>query len=132
MPPLVVNAFLGTVLWTTYSEVNSLLNTHASTLSPTAVAALSGSCAGSVQALAAAPAENVRILLEGGQTRSSWSTAWREVFAGAESLSTKSSDPAKHRDEVRRVQAWVKDAREMAGRGWHGLGFGMAKDSCGK
>ncbi|GJJ14679.1 hypothetical protein Clacol_008945 [Clathrus columnatus] len=96
----------------------------------TSVAALSGSCAGSIQALAAAPAENVRILLEGGQSRSSWSVAWREVFAGTESLTSKSPKPAKHREEVRRVQAWVKEVRGMAGRGWQGLGFGIAKDSC--
>lgn len=102
-------------------------------LSPTAVAAVSGCCAGSVQALAAAPAENVRMVLEGGQSRGSWSVAWKEVFAGTESLSpTASREAAKHRDELRKIRKWMREVREMAGRGWQGLGFGVAKDSCGK
>lgn len=126
-PPLVVNALLGTVLWTTYSEATALLGAHAPAMSPTAVAGLSGCCAGSVQALAAAPAENVRLVLEGGRARGSWSVAWKEVFAGAEPLAS----PARHRDQVRRVRHWVREARGMAGRGWEGLGFGVAKDACG-
>ena len=134
MPPLVVNALLGTVLWTTYSEASALLGSRIPSLSPTAVAAVSGCCAGSVQALAAAPAENVRIVLEGGRSRGSWSVAWKEVFAGAEPLShfPNRGEIAQHRDEVRRVREWVREVRGMAGRGWQGLGFGVAKDSCGK
>ena len=134
MPPLIVNALLGTVLWTTYSESSALLDRHfPGVLSPTTVAAISGGCAGSVQALAAAPAENVRIVLEGGRFRGSWSVAWKEVFAGAGSLAQDGgrAPPARRRDEVRQVRYWVREAREMAGRGWQGLGFGVAKDSCG-
>ncbi|KIJ24745.1 hypothetical protein M422DRAFT_69462 [Sphaerobolus stellatus SS14] len=129
-PPLVVNALLGAVLWTSYTETSSLLNTHAPALSPITVAALSGGVAGAVQALAAAPAENVRIVLEGGRIRGSWSSAWKEVFAGTESLSSKSPKVAHHRAEMRKVQQWMSEVRYMAGRGWHGLGFGVAKDTC--
>ncbi|KAF8581218.1 hypothetical protein K439DRAFT_1636374 [Ramaria rubella] len=100
-------------------------------LSPFVAAAISGGCAGSVQALAAAPAENVRIVLEGGQARGSWSVAWREVFSGTESLASHSPEPARHRDEVRKIRHWVREVRGMAGKGWQGLGFGVAKDSCG-
>lgn len=127
-----MNALLGAVLWTSYTETTSFLNTYAENLSPVAVAAISGSVAGSVQALAAAPAENVRIVLEGGRNRGSWSAAWKEVFAGTESLSSSSSKPADHRQEMKKVRQWLGEVRYMAGRGWQGLGFGVAKDSCGK
>ncbi|KAF8511785.1 hypothetical protein BU17DRAFT_77447 [Hysterangium stoloniferum] len=129
-PPLLVNALLGTVLWTTYSEATSVLSAYSPALSPVAVAAISGSCAGSVQALAAAPAENVRIVLEGGKTRGSWSVAWKEVFAGTEPLASEPLQPTQHREEARKVREWVREVRGMAGRGWQGLGFGVAKDSC--
>ena len=86
-----------------------------------------------MQALAAAPAENVRIVLEGGASRGSWSVAWKEVFAGAEPLSRSPDrrEVARHREEVRKVRQWVREVRGMAGRGWQRLGFGVAKDSCG-
>ena len=86
-----------------------------------------------MQALAAAPAESVRIALEGGASRGSWSVAWKEVFAGAESLSRllDRREVARHREEVRKVRQWVREVRGMAGRVWQGLGFGVAKDSCG-
>jgi len=70
----------------------------------------------SCPAVAAAPAENVRILMEGSSSYNSWSHAWKEVFRGAEviepSVSIKQS-----RDQARQVYSWMKDVKQMAGRG---------------
>ena len=141
VPPLVVNTLLGTVLWSSYSYsstyLESVLPTH-----PIVVAATSGALAGATQALAAAPAENVRLVLEGaegagpvktllGHTPTShasagWTNAWKEVFRGR--------DPIVHaqsREEVRAVTQWMKEVRGMAGRGWDGWGWGIGKDSAG-
>jgi len=141
VPPLVVNTFLGTVLWSSYSYsstyLESVIPTH-----PIIVAASSGAIAGATQALAAAPAENVRLVLEGvegagpvktllGQAPNSnasagWTNAWKEVFRGR--------DPIVHahsREEVRAIAQWVKEVRGVAGRGWDGWGWGVGKDSAG-
>ncbi|KAF8509667.1 hypothetical protein BU17DRAFT_56002, partial [Hysterangium stoloniferum] len=131
VPPLLVNVLLRMVLWTTYSEAMSVLSAYSPALSPIAVEAISGSCVGSVQVLAAAPAENVRIVLEGGKTQGSWSVAWKEVFAGTEPLVSEPLQPTQHHEEAREVREWVREVRGMAGRGWQGLGFGIAKDSFG-
>lgn len=141
VPPLVVNTLLGTVLWSSYSYsstyLESVIPTH-----PIIVAASSGAIAGATQALAAAPAENVRLVLEGvegagpvktllGQAPNAnasagWTNAWKEVFRGR--------DPIIHahsREEVRAIAQWVKEVRGVAGRGWDGWGWGVGKDSAG-
>ncbi|KDQ60663.1 hypothetical protein JAAARDRAFT_125449 [Jaapia argillacea MUCL 33604] len=128
IPPMMVNAFLGTVLWTTYSECSQLLEARMN-LHPLGVTALSGAVAGGVQAIAAAPAENVRLVIEGGTPRSCWSHAWKEVFRGTEGSTASSRQRQIH--EAREVRQWMKEVGEMAGRGWNGWGFGCAKDICG-
>ncbi|KAF7778833.1 hypothetical protein Agabi119p4_3178 [Agaricus bisporus var. burnettii] len=71
LPPLVVNAILGTVLWTAYGAAYSVIepNLHNK---PLTSAALSGGMAGGIQALVAAPVENVRFVIEGGAVGQSW------------------------------------------------------------
>ncbi|KII88668.1 hypothetical protein PLICRDRAFT_633084 [Plicaturopsis crispa FD-325 SS-3] len=122
IPPIMINAALGTILWTTYSETSAALGDD----SHLGVAALSGAAAGGAQAVFAAPAENVRLVLEGGRGRG-WSHAWKEVFRGTE-------PPARPREnlrELRQVRHWMHEVGEMAGRGWDGWGWGCAKDVCG-
>src|ERR1700736_75595 len=105
VPPIIINACLGTVyvpllghppltkanlsmgsLWGTYAMTSSALEPHIGSHSTT-MAALSGATAGGVQALVAAPAENVRLVLEGG-SGASWSAAWKEVFRGTVPISS--------------------------------------------
>ncbi|KAI0050902.1 hypothetical protein FA95DRAFT_1535620 [Auriscalpium vulgare] len=129
IPPLMVNALLGTVLWATYAETSAVLAPHMSA-SPIAVAALSGGVAGGMQAVVAAPAENLRLAIEGGSVRGGggWSHAWKEVFRGTEPAHlTKEENLA----EIRQVRNWMREVREMAGRGWDGWGWGFVKDVCG-
>lgn len=127
VPPMVANAMLGTVLWTTYTETSNYLEARLGT-HPTFVAALSGAAAGGVQALVAAPVENTRLIVEGGTGRG-WSHAWQEVFRGTES--PRSASRADNIKEMRQVRHWMKDVSGMAGRGWDGWGWGCAKDVCG-
>ncbi|CAK5279457.1 unnamed protein product [Mycena citricolor] len=128
LPPMAVNALLGTVLWTSYSEASALLIGHAQIGShAVAVAALAGALAGGTQAIVSAPCENVRLLIEGGTSGNSWSHAWREVFRG-------SAHPASRHDaveEARQTKNWMKEVGDMAGRGWHGLGYTLGKDVTG-
>lgn len=128
IPPIAVNAFLGTVLWATYAESSSFLEPHIGN-SPTLLAAASGAIAGGSQAFIAAPAENVRIIIEGG-TKGGWTHAWKEVFRG-----TVPASPAPTKEEnlreIRQVREWMKEVRGMAGRGWDGWGFGVVKDIFG-
>lgn len=113
-------------LWETYAATSNTLEPYLG-LHPTTTAALSGAVAGGVQALLAAPAENARIILEGG-SGAGWSDAWKEVFRGTRPSSTTVTP----RENVRQVRDWMKEVRGMAGRGWGGLGWGCAKDICGK
>ncbi|KIJ69582.1 hypothetical protein HYDPIDRAFT_36617 [Hydnomerulius pinastri MD-312] len=127
VPPMLANAVLGTVLWTTYTESASILEPHIGHY-PTCMAALSGAAAGGMQALVAAPVENARLVIEGGTGRG-WSHAWKEVFRG-----TYPADSASKADQIRdirQVRLWMKDVGEMAGRGWMGWGWGCGKDVCG-
>ncbi|PCH38143.1 hypothetical protein WOLCODRAFT_130711, partial [Wolfiporia cocos MD-104 SS10] len=128
VPPMIVNGALGYVLWTTYSEVSDALETRIS--DPLALAAISGASAGGMQALVAAPAENVRLAVEGGSTSArGWSHAWKEVFRGTQPRST---TPTRNEvREARQVRDWMRDVTDMAGRGWEGWGWGCAKDMCG-
>ncbi|KAG6854917.1 hypothetical protein C0991_009740 [Blastosporella zonata] len=123
---MMVNALLGTILWGTYAEAFSILEPHMEH-HPILTAGLSGGVAGGVQAVLAAPAENVRILLEGGSGGSSWLNAWKEVFQGTrfKSLSRKSDI-----EDIRQLRSWMKDVGDMAGRGWNGWGWGFGKDIC--
>ncbi|KAG7453011.1 uncharacterized protein BT62DRAFT_977494 [Guyanagaster necrorhizus] len=124
IPPMMVNAVLGTVLWTTYGEASATLEPYLGS-HPIVNAALSGAIAGGAQAVVAAPAENVRLLLEGGSVYHSWSHAWKEVFRGTHLI------PSASREEIREVRSWMRDVGDMAGRGWDGWGWGCAKDMCG-
>ncbi|KAH9063406.1 hypothetical protein EDB87DRAFT_1673476 [Lactarius vividus] len=129
VPPLLVNAALGTVLWTAYSEASSLLdggdNLEAH---PIATAAISGAIAGGAQAIVAAPAENARLAIEGGTTGGGWSHAWKEVLRGT--VQNQSTEKKTLR-EMRQVRGWMMEVRDMAGRGWNGWGWGLAKDVFG-
>ncbi|KAI0306545.1 hypothetical protein B0F90DRAFT_1623031 [Multifurca ochricompacta] len=128
VPPLFVNAVLGTVLWTAYSECSSALSSNvALEAHPITIAAISGAIAGGAQAVVAAPAENVRLAIEGG-TVGGWSHAWKEVLRGTV---PNRSNAKGSLHEIRQVRSWMKEVRDMAGRGWSGWGWGLAKDVCG-
>ncbi|KAJ7168210.1 hypothetical protein C8R43DRAFT_1094781 [Mycena crocata] len=131
VPPLFLNSLLGTILWTSYAEastalaaVHPFLGSH-----PTMNAALAGALAGGTQALVSAPAENVRLLVEGGTSGNSWSHAWKEVFRGA--APPRSSSRHETIEEIRKVRSWMRDVGDMAGRGWNGLGYTFGKDLTG-
>jgi hypothetical protein len=126
VPPVIINASLGTVLWTSYGLASDLLEPSIGSLP---AAACSGAIAGGMQALVAAPAENLRVVLEGGNGTSGWSHAWKEVFRGTEP--PVSASKADHIKEVREVRTWMKDVKELAGRGWDGWGWGVCKDVIG-
>uniref|UniRef100_A0A0W0FZU2 Mitochondrial carrier n=1 Tax=Moniliophthora roreri TaxID=221103 RepID=A0A0W0FZU2_MONRR len=127
-PPILVNTLLGTILFTSYTNVSGLLETHTGH-HPTLTAALSGGIAGGAQALVAAPAENVRILIEGGTVYHSWSHAWKDVFRGTQSRAPRSR--MENIEDVRELRRWMKEVGDMAGRGWNGWGWTLAKDVCG-
>lgn len=127
IPPMLVNAALGTVLWSTYAEMSTVLEPYLGD-HPTILSASAGGIAGGIQALAAAPAENVRIVIEGGSGGHGWSHAWKEVFRGT---SASSPSAIQSREDVRQVRGWMKEVGEMAGRGWDGVWWGCAKDICG-
>jgi hypothetical protein len=124
---MLVNLVLGSVLWTTYSEVTRLLEPHMDSQVP--VAAAAGAVAGGAQAVVAAPAENVRFVLEGGTPATGWSHAWKEVFRGTRGDGTLSKRDELH--QAREVRDWMREVGDMAGRGWNGWGWGVAKDACG-
>jgi hypothetical protein len=145
IPPLAVNTLLGVVLWESYglsSEHLEKLYPH----HPIMVAATSGAIAGGCQSLMAAPAENVRIILEAGarakgdpvktilekpgqipNTHSGWMHAWKQVFQGPQPLAK-----AETREEIRELNRWTKEIKSMAGRGWDGWAWGCGKDMCGE
>lgn len=124
-----MNASLGTVLWATYAESSSALGSYDSLgAHPITIAAISGAVAGGAQAVVAAPAENVRLAIERGTGRG-WSHAWKEVLRGAVPDQPTGSTGLR---ELRQFRSWMLDVRSMAGRGWNGWGWGLAKDICGK
>ncbi|KAI0273660.1 hypothetical protein BC834DRAFT_816412 [Gloeopeniophorella convolvens] len=129
VPPLLVNAALGTVLWATYAESSALLSSSGALgTHPIVLAAISGAAAGGAQAIVAAPAENVRLAIEGGNSTGGWSHAWKEVFRGVAPIRP---DAKENLREIRRVRSWMAEVRDMAGRGWNGWGWTLAKDVCG-
>lgn len=125
---MLVNALLGTVLWTTYAEASGIIAPYLGQ-HPTIVAGLSGGIAGGFQAVVAAPAENVRLLLEGGSGYHSWSHAWKDVFKGTEPRWPVSRK--QKMEDARQVRRWMTEVGDMAGRGWNGWGWGCAKDITG-
>lgn len=128
LPPMALNAALGTVLWTSYGEAYSLFAPSVGYHS-VATAALAGACAGGCQALLAAPAENLRLVLEGGSgTHASWACVWKEVFQSR--IQPSNTTTKQQIQEIRELRGWLKDVGEMAGRGWEGWRWGCAKDIC--
>ncbi|KZV75757.1 hypothetical protein PENSPDRAFT_623814 [Peniophora sp. CONT] len=125
IPPLVMNAALGVVLWQTYAEVSTALG---DTLHPVGTAFLSGAIAGGTQAIVAAPAENIRLAIERGS--GGWSHAWKEVFRTTQAIQPTHST-AETAQQARRVRDWMNEVGDMAGRGWRGWGWTLAKDVCG-
>lgn len=84
---------------------------------------MSGAIAGAAQAIAGAPAENVRLLMEKGvfnseTSVSGWREAWKEVFRGTATVqaNTKSLD-RRTLHEIREIRNWMHEVRDMAGRG---------------
>jgi len=72
------------------------------------------------------------MLLEGGSTYSGWSSAWKDVFLGAHR--TRDFPPESKQklfEQARDVRRWMKEVGEVAGRGWHGWGWGVGKDVFG-
>lgn len=128
LPPLAINALLGVVLWETYSETSTFLDKRLS--HPLAVSALSGAVAGGAQAIVAAPAENVRLVLQGKSAHSGWSSAWKDVFLGAQVDQSLTREQTLR--DARQVRLWVKEVGDLAGNGWKGWKWGLAKDVCGK
>ncbi|KAG9084910.1 hypothetical protein FRC07_013510 [Ceratobasidium sp. 392] len=101
----------------------------------TAASAIAGATAGAVQSIAGAPAENVRLLLEGGTAGAQssikgWRQAWKDVFIDSSQPNTQQNKITSRR-EAREVREWMKEVGEMAGRGWEGWGWSCAKDVCG-
>ncbi|KAF9453269.1 hypothetical protein P691DRAFT_793069 [Macrolepiota fuliginosa MF-IS2] len=127
LPPMIVNAMLGTVLWTTYAETYSVVEPTMQN-HPIVGAAVSGGIAGGVQALVAAPAENVRLAIEGGRAGHSWTQAWRSMMRNSPRALQESRGT--QLQEVRELRKWMAEVGEMAGRGWSGWGWGCAKDIC--
>jgi hypothetical protein len=127
--PMLVNAALGTILWASYTEASTHLEPHLGNAS----VPLSGGFAGGMQAVFAAPAENVRLVLEGG-TKEGWSHAWKEVFYGTKLSPNPTVELSKQQRvrEIRQVIHWMREFGDMAGRGWNGWGWGFAKDVYGK
>ena len=129
IPPIIVNASLGAVLWGSYGEANKILEPYLSAHS-LLNSAMSGAIAGASQAIVAAPAENVRILLEQGFGGHSWSCAWKEIFHKEVIQSTSSAQPPSMQ-EIRQLRGWLQEVGQMAGRGWNGWGWCVGKDTFG-
>jgi len=125
---MVVNAMLGTILWTAYAEAYSIIEPNMRN-HPITCAALSGGVAGGVQALVAAPAENVRLAIEGGTSGQSWIQAWRSLVQSNPTVQRKTR--ADQLQDARDFRKWMREVGEMTGRGWNGWGWGCAKDICG-
>lgn len=116
---------LGSCLWFVYAETYKQIESHLHHRHTTLVSAISGGVAGGTQAVLAAPAENVRILLENGSSQGSWKTVWHEAFKGTE------TETSMKMQDARKTQAWVHEVRGMVGRGWEGWRIGVAKDVVG-
>jgi hypothetical protein len=120
---------LGTVLWTAYSAAYTVIepNLHNK---PLLSAAVSGGIAGGIQALVAAPVENIRLVVEGGAAGQSWLQAWKYMMDDSSRVSRQARRA--QLKEARAFRKWMLDVHDLAGRGWHGWGWGFAKDVCGE
>ncbi|CAE6352475.1 unnamed protein product [Rhizoctonia solani] len=136
VPPLLVNTCLGTILFTTYSHTYDVVHQESAYSNSTIASAIAGAIAGAVQSIAGAPAENVRLYLEGDTTGKQtsvqgWRQAWKDVFRDS-SQPGREPDRKALRREARATRNW---AREVAGmsmsRGWEGWGWSCAKDTLG-
>ncbi|KAG8745113.1 hypothetical protein FRC10_008724 [Ceratobasidium sp. 414] len=135
VPPLLVNTCLGTLLFTTYSVTYDAAHRDGVYPNSTAASAVAGATAGAVHAVAGAPAENVRLLLEGGTTGpqtsiKGWRQAWKDVFIDSSQPNIRQSKITSRR-EAREIREWMREVGDMAGRGWEGWGWSCAKDVCG-
>lgn len=148
LPPLIVNSALGAILFETFTLSNRRLHKFYPETPTVVLASTSGALAGALHALAGAPADNVRLVLERGlnagrnsstQGHSGWRQAWMEVFRqidhvdkprleGKQTIAGVTS--AKSRREAREFRAWIKEVKGMA-RGWDGVWWGVGKDAVG-
>lgn len=116
-------------MWGSYGEASKMLDPYLSTHS-LLNSATSGAIAGASQAIVAAPAENVRILLEQGFGGHSWSCAWKEIFHKKviQSMSPAQSPTIQG---IRQLRGWLQEVGQMAGRGWIGWRWCVGKDTFG-
>ncbi|CAE6524938.1 unnamed protein product [Rhizoctonia solani] len=134
IPPLLVNTCLGTILFTTYTHVYDAAHREDFCQSSTAASAIAGATAGAVQSIAGAPAENVRLYLEGDVTgkqtsAQGWRQAWKEVFVDS-SQAEAAKDRKTLRREARATRQWMREVAGMSmSRGWEGWRWNCAKDT---
>lgn len=126
---MLVNATLGFVLWESFGVASNGLEPFFRNHS-LVNSVVSGGVAGACQAVVAAPAENLRITLEGGIRGHSWSSAWKDVFR-EKRLSSVAISKSQQIHEIRKLRSWFQEIGQMAGRGWEGWGWGCAKDAAG-
>jgi len=127
---MLVNATLGAVLWGAYGETSKRLEPSLGSHT-LANSAISGAVAGASQALIAAPAENVKLLLEHGLVGHSWTCVWKEVLREKNVPGPTSATSIRFQD-FRPLRGWLQEVGAMAGRGWNGWGWGCAKDTFGE
>ncbi|KAG9040250.1 hypothetical protein FRB95_000179 [Tulasnella sp. JGI-2019a] len=156
VPPLLINSVLGVVLFESFTISHEVLKEMYPNTSSILLASTSGAITGCAHAIAGAPAENVRLILEGHKPsllvpnnaagmsqHAGWRSAWMEVFRqGVEHVDVPTKPApvttpvavpkmsAKTRREYREFRGWMKDVKSMA-RGWDGMGWGCAKDGVG-
>ncbi|KAG8870910.1 hypothetical protein FRB97_009260 [Tulasnella sp. 331] len=157
VPPLLINSVLGVILFESFTISHQTLKDHYPNTPSVFLASTSGAFAGCIHAIAGAPAENVRLILEGHKPsllvpnntagmsqHAGWRSAWMEVFRqGVERVDvpvkptpTASStamtlpESIRTRREYREFRSWMRDVKSMA-RGWDGMGWGCAKDGVG-
>ncbi|KDN50603.1 hypothetical protein RSAG8_01101, partial [Rhizoctonia solani AG-8 WAC10335] len=125
IPPLLVNTCLGAILFTTYTHVYDVVHRESFCPNSTAASAIAGATGGAVQSIVGAPAENVRLYLEGGMTGKQtsvqgWRQAWKEVFVDS-SRSEGTRDREALRREARATREWMREVADMSmTRGWEG------------
>ncbi|CAE6475177.1 unnamed protein product [Rhizoctonia solani] len=136
IPPLLVNTCLGTILFTTYTYAYDMAHQESFCPNSTAASAIAGAAAGAVQSIVGAPAENVRLYLEGDMTGKQtsvqgWRQAWKEVFLDAD-RSEGGKDRKTLRREARATREWMREVADMSmTRGWEGWRWSCAKDTLG-
>ncbi|CAE6479186.1 unnamed protein product [Rhizoctonia solani] len=136
IPPLLVNTCLGTILFTTYTHTYDAVHRESFCSNSTAASAIAGATAGAVQSIIGAPAENVRLYLEGDMTGKQtsvqgWRQAWKDVFVDSSRLEETRNREALRR-EARATREWMREVAEMSmSRGWEGWRWSCAKDTLG-